>query len=116
MYKTVILGKELVISNKAYEALVRKWRVGNIRNNFNWIISGICDYCFKFNGYGKICKGCPFEKHSGKHGCQSLLKKIARNNYPKHFYRHGAAWTTKEQAIACVSAVEEELRKFKKVK
>jgi hypothetical protein len=115
MYKTVILGKELVISNKAYEALVRKWRVGNITDN---VINGDCSYCGKYLKIMKCNPKCPYEKFQTKihSGCKVILLQLTKDNFPFSFRISYAIWDTKEKAIACVSAVEEELKKFEKVK
>lgn len=120
MYRHEIFGKELVISNKAYEALVRKWRVGNIKQlcKSTWFISGMCSFCISFSVNYKCLSRCPFYKYKTKTtvGCKKVLESIIPPN--GRFFNittKGVYWNFKNQATACVSAVEAELKKFRKV-
>ena len=123
MYKHEILGKKLVISNKAYDSLTRKWRVEKIREDKVHgmgviYIRGECPYCGKYKDVLECASACPFSKFETKRfGCMEILESLLdMRNYPYAVDINIARWENREKAIACVSAVEKELRKFKKVK
>ncbi len=112
MYRHNLLDKEIVISDEAYEELVKKWKCKEIQQmSGKYRIRGNCYYCTIF----EECAECPFFKFTKefKSGCLDIIKLISPGNFPYIITTSIASWSTKEAAIACVSAVEEELRKFK---
>ena len=120
MYRHEMFGEELIISDKAYEALASKWRVGNIKYNKvdkGWEITGKCEYCKRHISIFYCKDGCPFSKFRDKlnnyKGCFRLIRLIGGLNYvPRDVSQASAFWLTKKAAEACVSAVEKELKKF----
>jgi hypothetical protein len=120
MYRAVILGKEIIISNKEYEILVEKWDVKNLKESkdnrscFVYEIKGTCPFCAKYMVH---CVKCPFGVFSIRtvYGCTDLLDYLFGKDSP-YMSPKSCQWHDKSKAMRCVKTISIGLKLFRKMR
>ncbi len=103
------MGKELIITDEVYNSWIKKWNVKNLKkvSSLDWTIRGQCPYC------NDPCFSCLLRKLFG--GCSIIIGFISNGNNPDTWFTDSCHWITKKKAIACVSKIEAELKKFEEI-